>query len=709
LQVLNSRFQGKMKQAIGVFAALLTSINAGKSGEHPIEKIINLLKGLEEQAIAEGKSEALSFQKFEYWCKNSKKTLTKAIAEEKDNIDSLESKIAAKTEESKNLGEQIAKLEEELGELATSAEKALSASDKANALYEEVSSDLESTKDSVGQCITAIKKSKDSTSFIAAQKQVSSVVALLETQMNNEQVVGLSHFAKTDPAEVMAAGDMQAHKKSYSFKGGNVLELLKQLELKFEDDLTQVEKEETNRVNAYNLAKDARDNAIKAAEKAKNEKTDLKAEVDEEKSEAEGDLADEQGELEADTGTLETTDKKCSVKTSEWEERSTTRSGEIEAINVAIKILAKVADVRTEAPSNPVPPASPVGFLQVVDVTSDPKMKAVVYLRQKAASLHAKALERLAQEVQAHLGSPFDVINNDIQKMIFRLMAEQKDEDEHKHWCDLELEKTQTSLDDKQDKMDDLQAKIDDAEAKIGELTEEIKAADEMVAEIVSFMKESTEIREVGKKENDLAIKDSQDSQEAVSNAIAVLTDFYKESGQIAKEPWEFLQKGVELPEDPETWDSSYTAVSDPSAQPGGIITILEKCNEEFATMEADTKAQEASDQDAYDSDMQEHDIEKAKRSKESEMKVAEKKRLVEKTASMEKNRKHVSDEHEATEQYQKDLQPACVEGDSTYEDRKAARTDEIEALHNAQNILEEAFKNMEKADGFLQKKISKH
>jgi len=373
--------------------------------------------------------------------------------------------------------------------LATSAEKALSASDKANALYEEVSSDLESTKDSVGQCITAIKKSKDSTSFIAAQKQVSSVVALLETQMNNEQVVGLSHFAKTDPAEVMAAGDMQAHKKSYSFKGGNVLELLKQLELKFEDDLTQVEKEETNRVNAYNLAKDARDNAIKAAEKAKNEKTDLKAEVDEEKSEAEGDLADEQGELEADTGTLETTDKKCSVKTSEWEERSTTRSGEIEAINVAIKILAKVADVRTEAPSNPVPPASPVGFLQVVDVTSDPKMKAVVYLRQKAASLHAKALERLAQEVQAHLGSPFDVINNDIQKMIFRLMAEQKDEDEHKHWCDLELEKTQTSLDDKQDKMDDLQAKIDDAEAKIGELTEEIKAADEMVAEIVSFMK----------------------------------------------------------------------------------------------------------------------------------------------------------------------------------------------------------------------------
>lgn len=644
-----------MKQAVGVFAALLASGDAGKSGEHPIEKIINLLKGLEEQAIEEGKSEALSFQKFEYWCKNSKKTLTKAIAEEKDNIDSLESKISAKTEESKNLGEQISKLEKELGELSNSASEALTASDKANALYEQVSSDLESTGESVGQCITALKDSKDATSLAQAQKTAQVLL-------------------QTDPAEVMAAGDMQSHKKSYSFKGGNIIELLKQLKLKFEDDLTQVEKEETNRVNSYNLAKDARDNSITAAEKSKDEKTDLKAEVDEELAEAKSDLEDEEGELEADTGTLESTDKKCSVKTSEWEERSNTRSGEIEAINVAIKILAKVANVRTEAPSNPVPPASPV-FLQIeeVDVSTDPKMKAVVYLRQKAASLHAKALERLAQEVEAHLGSPFDIINNDIQKMIFRLMAEQKDEDEHKHWCDLELEKTSVSIDDKQDKMDDLQAKIDDAEATVGELTEEIKAADEMVAEIVSFMKEATEIREVGKKENDLAIKDSQDSQEAVSNAIAVLTDFYKESGEIAKEPYEFVQKGVDLPDDPDTWDSSYSGVSDPSAQPGGIITILEKCNEEFATMEADTKAQEASDQDAYDSDMQEHDIEKAKRSKEAEMKGAEKKRLVEKTASMEKNRKHVSDEHEATVQYQKDLQPACVEGDSTYEDKSCA------------------------------------
>jgi len=681
-----------MKQAtsIGVFA-LLASAEAGKSrDEHPVQKIITLLQGLETQAVEEGKTEALSMQKFEYWCKNSKKELNKAIAEEKDTIDSLESKISAKTEESKGLGEQIGKLEKEIGALQVSAKKALAASDKANALYETASADLTSTKNAVGECITAIKDSKDDTSFLAAQKKGSALISLLET----------------DPVDVMAKGDMKSHEKKYSFKGGNILELLKQLELKFEDDLVRTEKEETNRVNAYNLAKDARDNAITAAEKSRDDKTEFKAEVDEELAQAISDLKDENDELEADTGTLDTTTKKCSVKASEWEERSATRSGEIEAINVAIKILAKVADVRTEPPSNPIPPASPVDFLQTGNVDSDPKMKAVVYLRQQASKLHQKGLERLAQQVSAHLNGPFDDVNQMIEKMIFRLMAEQKDEDDHKNWCDLELEKTQTSLDDKFEKMEDLQLKIDDADTTIGDLTEEIKDADAMVADIITFMKEATEIREVGKKENDLAIKDAEDSQEAVSNAIAVLTDFYKESGEVAKEPWEFLQKGVELPEDPETWDSSYTGVADPAAQPGGIITILEKCNEEFATMEADTKAQEASDQDAFDSDMAEHDIEKSKRSKESEMKVSEKKRLVEKSGSLGKTRKHVADEHEATEQYQKDLQPACVEGDSTYEDRKQARADESEALHKAQGILEDAFK--EKEGGFLQRKINK-
>jgi len=678
-------------------AALLCGTSAAG---HPIEDVIALLGGLATKAESEGKNEALAFTKFEYWCANSVKTLNAAIAEEKDTIDSLSNKIDAKKTEKIALEKQIARLEEELGKIDLSAAEALKRRKATSDLYKTASSDLSSTKTAVEACIKALEDAGTATSL--AQQQVKGVLALVELSVTQDQRQTLQQFA--DPVrEVAAKGDLGTHVKKYSFKSGNVIELLKQLALKFEDDLVQVETEETNSLNAYNLAKLALDNSKTAAAKSKTEKSSILGEVESEMGEAKSDKANQESELDSDSKTLAATSKSCGVKKAEWADRSEIRSNEIAAIEAAIKILAKATGVRTEAPGNPIPPASPI-FLQIATDSSDPKMKAVVYLRQQAQILHAKGLERLAQQVASHLGDPFAEVTNMVEKMIFRLMAEQKDEDDHKNWCDQELSKTDTSITDKTDKVDELTSKINDAKATVNELTEEIKDANEMVSKIFTFMNEASEIRKTGKMENDLAIKDSESAQTALANAIAVLTDFYKSSGEIPKEPYEFVQapEPVQLPAKPESWDSSYTGVSDPDKASTGIITVLETTSEDFAKMEADTRAQEASDQEMHDSVMQTHAIEKAKRSKEAEMKANEKKRLVDKINSLSKTKKHVSDELEATKQYNEDLKPACVDGDVTYEDRKAARTKEIGALHQAQDILAAAFKE---GAAFLQRK----
>jgi len=328
-------------------------------------------------------------------------------------------------------------------------------------------------------------------------------------------------------------------------------------------------------------------------------------------------------------------------------------------------------------------------------------------LHNAAQKAHSHALERLAVEVQAHLSGPFDAVNNMIEKMIFRLMDEQKQEDEHKHWCDQEIKKTDVMIEDKDTKIDDLKAEIDVEKAKVQSLKEDIVAADNMISEIVTFKKESTEIREAGKKENKLAIDDSETAQKALANAIAVLTDFYKESGKVAKEPWEFIQEPVKLPENPATWDNSYTGVSDPKAQPSGIITTLETVMADFAKMESETKAQEAEDQKEYEQAMSDNDIEMTRRQTESDMKSDEKKRRSGKIADLESSKKDTNAELEKTLQYEEDLKPACVDTDAgaSYEDRKGARSDEIKALQTAQVTLEEAFK--EKATKFLQ--INRH
>ena len=51
--------------------------------------------------------------------------------------------------------------------------------------------------------------------------------------------------------------------------------------------------------------------------------------------------------------------------------------------------------------------------------------------------------------------------------MIFRLMAAQKDEDDHKNWCDMELEKSTESKNAKDETMELTDQKIADAKAEV--------------------------------------------------------------------------------------------------------------------------------------------------------------------------------------------------------------------------------------------------
>jgi hypothetical protein len=293
-----------------------------------------------------------------------------------------------------------------------------------------------------------------------------------------------------------------------------------------------------------------------------------------------------------------------------------------------------------------------------------------------------------------------------VEKMIFRLMDEQKNEDDHKNWCDLELEKSKTSKDDKEDKLEELRTKIEEHTARSALMQSAIVEATEKAQAITSHVKEATEIREAGKEENKLAVKDAEDAQAALSQAVAVLESFYKESGEIKKESWEFVQRSaqpVSLPDQPSTWDSSYTGGAG-GASGSFIVAMLEKISADFARMESETRAQEQSDQEAYTEDMKECSIRKARLAKESEMKAQEAKRVDVKVDSMTKSKKHVEKEHAAVEQYLSDLKPACVSGDSTYEERKAARAKEIEALKEAKGILADAFGKQPGAT-FLQKR----
>merc|ERR1719267_319510 len=104
-------------------------------------------------------------------------------------------------------------------------------------------------------------------------------------------------------------------------------------------------------------------------------------------------------------------------------------------------------------------------------------------------------------------------------------------------------------------------------------------------------MAKATEIRQAEKAKNEETIKDAQEAQTAVAQALVVLKEFYEK----AAEATALLQQ---QPEAPEIFDKPYTGMQ---SENGGVVGMLEVIESDFARLEADTKASEASAQKEYD------------------------------------------------------------------------------------------------------------
>jgi len=296
------------------------------AGEHPIAGVISLLQKLEVQSKEEGAAEQASFQKFTYWCKTSEKTLTKAIKTSKKDIASLTDKIDGLTADIASLGEDIKALDADIKEMETASDKAKGVRDDEKTLYDGEQDNFKATIKAVGEAIDILKDSKSA--------------SLLQTDADTVQ----KH--KVQKALILAEAMGKPAAKTYTFKSGAIIETFKSMKAQFEADKLDSTSAETNKLNAYNLAKQARDTALSTAKDSKKEKEGIKGDKESDKANSESSLSETEKALSGDTATLEQTDKECKTVTGEWEQRSAIREGEIKAMGMAIKILAKVGGVR---------------------------------------------------------------------------------------------------------------------------------------------------------------------------------------------------------------------------------------------------------------------------------------------------------------------------------------------------------------------------
>merc|ERR1719463_913711 len=214
--------------------------------------------------------------------------------------------------------------------------------------------------------------------------------------------------------------------------------------------------------------------------------------------------------------------------------------------------------------------------------------------------------------------------------------------------------------------------------SSIAKLTEEIAALTQAVADLDAAMAKATTIRQEEKAKNTETIKDSQEAQTAVAQAITVLKEFYEKAGEATA----LLQQ---QPEAPEIFDSPYKGMQ---AENGGVIGMLEVIESDFARLEAETKAAEATAQKEYDEFMTDSEVDKAAKTKDIEHKTAKKQDQEQSLVSKNEDLEGTQKELDAALAYFDKLKPSCVDSGVSYEDRVARRKEEIESLQEALKIL---------------------
>jgi len=296
------------------------------------------------------------------------------------------------------------------------------------------------------------------------------------------------------------------------------------------------------------------------------------------------------------------------------------------------------------------------------------------YLQNKAQQLNSRVLSALAARVA---DDPFQKVKKMIKDLIVRLTEEANEEAEHKGWCDTELSTNEQTRKEKTDAVETLRAEIDQLEASIAKLTEDITDLTKAVSELDAAMAKATKLRQEEKAKNTETISDADAAQTAVAQALTVLKEFYAKAGEATA----LVQTNAE----PEIFDSEYKGMQ---SENGGVVGMLEVIESDFARLESDTKAAEATAQKEYDGFMSESKVDKSAKSTDIEHKTAKKQDQEQALTTNKEDLEGTQKELDAALAYFDKLKPSCVDSGVSYEDRVARRKEEIESLQEALKIL---------------------
>jgi septal ring factor EnvC (AmiA/AmiB activator) len=684
------------------FAVSLVLANAEQEVTvNAVQKIIGMLTDMSTKCKQEMKDEQVAFAEFEAFCANGKPQLKKKIAKSGETIETLNAEIGKLTSDVANLGEEIAALQADVTKFEADKKAHEAASEKDHKAFIEESTDYSESVDALDRAIQVLSE-KDGNIAGASMLQLS----MNDKRMPAKAKSLISAFLGLDDADSFEPPEANA----YESQSGGIIEMLKKLKDEFRAKLGQCQKEEMNRAHAVNMVQqdltDSIDNANKDIEEKTAEKEAKKEKIAEDKKE----LASTIEVKAADEHLLENLDVECEQKKLSFDEKQKLRADEIEAIGKASEILSG-DDVSGNAAEHLGFAQTGSSFAQLRASSEGINRQVREFIASEGQRLHSKRLTLLSEKLAA---DPFAKIRGLIDDMITKLLEEANADAEKEGWCDTEMGKSKVTRNKLSEEIDGLDAAIEDGKATIMKLTQEVADLTKDIEDLDADMTEATDLRTEEKAKNKHTIMDAKAAQTAVSQATAVLKDFYAKAAkatallQQKKNPAALVQtKGIKMGTEEwqalanpnfqgtidkghkagmQTFGEAYTGNQDAA---GGVMALLEVALSDFANLEADTKATEAEAESAYNKFMTESKRSKATKAKKIELDNSDKADTETKLQEDVAELKSTQDELIAADKYHEKLVPQCIDQGMTWEQVQAARQEEITSLKQALETLE--------------------
>lgn len=690
---------------------------ADQSKMGAVDKVITMLEDLREHVLSEGEEEARTYNKFACFCKTAQAKTSSEIVTDKEDRASLSAEIVKLGKQRDNLDDQLGDLQATIKKATVEMKKATRTHEKALALFKTNSDDMKAAIVSLEEAITNLKSSK-----ITGLVQIQAMAQTLKQAVLLADALGLGGDATAKSSSLFlqqSSGDVPVEMEDYKFHSGGIIETLEKLQGDFRKQRNQLDADEVQRRQEYDMFMQDRTDLVKlkmhetnVAKKARDHKKSQLGEAQQQFTTWNAEFLD-------DMQYLDEVNSICSAKAKTWDQRSKLRSNELTALTQATGIVkatvatktssstmrlaqagatVRLADavvssdfameaIEAEAESSEADDdAVPAGFLQKKAVKNHKPENAarqliISLLKAKGQQLHSAALSTLASQVST---DPLAKVKKLIQELVERLLTEAANEANQKGWCDKAVADATQKRDYAAEDIEDLNTNMARLEALSAQLKEELSELSAQTQQLKTNVADAEKDRKAEKTENAVSVKEAGQGLTAVNSAISLLEKFYKTA---AKEDvgLEFMQGQPEMPETTFKAGEAYTGSS---AEAGGIVGMMEVIRSDFERTIVETrKAEDEAEKQHLDF------------MTESGKSLAEKKVATEEKTSLkdeaDQSLSDASDELDAQTKILKtslaelmELHPTCIDNGPTYADRIAKREQEIASLKKSLCIL---------------------